>query len=67
MAVRLDELEEVSEVMVPDVGVDELLDVPVHDADVHLPGMEINSAVELGGRGVILHGDHSMWGRETPG
>jgi hypothetical protein len=29
--------------------------------------MEINSAVELGGRGVILHGDHSMWGRETPG
>jgi hypothetical protein len=31
-----------------------------------LAGMEINSAVELGGGRVILHGDHSIWGRETP-
>jgi hypothetical protein len=29
--------------------------------------MEVDSAVELCGRGVILHNDHSMWGRETPG
>jgi hypothetical protein len=28
--------------------------------------VEINSAVEFGGGGVILHGDHSWWGRETP-
>jgi hypothetical protein len=29
--------------------------------------MEVDSAVELGGGGVILHSDHSLWGRETPG
>jgi hypothetical protein len=32
-----------------------------------LMGVQINSAVEFGGRGVILHSDHSMWGRKTPG
>ena len=53
--VRRDELEEEVEVIVPDVGVDELLAVPVHEADVHLVGVEINSAVELGGRGVVFH------------
>ena len=46
---------------------DELFAVPIHEADVPLAGMEINSAVELCGRGVILHSDHSIWGRETPG
>ena len=55
VAVRRDELEEEVEVIVPDVGVDEFLAVPVHDADVHLAGMEINSAVELGGRSVVFH------------
>jgi hypothetical protein len=55
VAVRRDELEEVSEVIVPDVGMDELFAVPVHDADVHLAGMEINSAVELGGRSIVFH------------
>ena len=39
-----------------DVGVDELLAIPVHDADVHLAGMQINSAVEFRSRGVVLHG-----------
>jgi len=66
VAIRLGELEEVSEVIVPDVGVDELFPVPIHDADVHLAGMEVDSAVELGGGCVIFHNDHSMWGRETP-
>jgi len=47
VAIRRDEFEEVGEVIVPDVGMDEFLAVPVHDADVHLAGMEINSAVEL--------------------
>ena len=55
VAIRRDELEEVSEVIVPDVGVDELFTVPVHEADVHLAGMEVDSAVEFCGRGVILH------------
>ena len=27
----------------------------IHKADVHLAGVQINSAVELGGGGVILH------------
>ena len=66
VAVRRDELEEVVEVIVPDVGVDELVAVPIHEADVHLMGVQINSAVELGGGRVILHSDHSLWGRETP-
>jgi hypothetical protein len=35
---------------------DELAAVAVHDADVHLAGMEINSAVELGGRSIVFHG-----------
>ena len=60
------ELEEVVEIVVVDVGVDEFFAVAVHDAGVHLAGMEINSAVELCGGRVILHGDHSLWGREAP-
>jgi hypothetical protein len=28
--------------------------------------VEINSAVEFRRRGVILHSDHSLWGRVTP-
>jgi len=56
VAIRLDELEEVSKVIVPDVGVNQFVAVPIHDADVHLAGMEVDSAVEFGGRGVVLHG-----------
>ena len=51
-----DELEEEGEVVVFDVGVDPFFAVPVHEADIHLAGMEINSAVEPGGRGVVFHG-----------
>jgi hypothetical protein len=29
--------------------------------------VQINSAVEFSGGGVILHSDHSWWGRKTPG
>jgi hypothetical protein len=53
--VGLDALEEELEVIVFDVGVNRPFSLLVHDADVHLPGMEIDSAVELSGRGVILH------------
>src|SRR5436309_939776 len=53
--VGLDELEEVLEVVVLDVGVDQLFALPIHDADVHLARMQIDSAVELGRGGVILH------------
>ena len=56
VAIGCHQLEEELEVIVPDVGVDELFAVPVHDADVHLAGMEVNSAVEFGGRSVIFHG-----------
>jgi hypothetical protein len=28
--------------------------------------VEIDSAVEFSGGGVILHGDHSWWGQATP-
>jgi len=67
VAIGRDEFEEIGEVIVFDVGVDELFAVAVQDADVHLACVQINSAVEFSGGGVILHGDHSLWGRETPG
>ena len=53
--VGLDELEKEGEVVVFDIGVDELLALAIHDADVHLARMQIDSAVELGRGGVILH------------
>jgi hypothetical protein len=56
VAIGGDEFEEELEVVVLDVGVDEFPALAIHDADVHLPGMEIDSAIELGGGGVILHG-----------
>jgi hypothetical protein len=59
VAIGGDEFEEIGEVIVANVGVDELIAGAVHDADIHLAGMEINSAVEFGGGGVILHNDHS--------
>ena len=67
MAIGRNQFEEERKVVVFDVGVDELLAVPVHDADIHLAGMEIDSAVELCGGGVILHGDRSLWGPQDPG
>ena len=67
VAVRGDEFKKVGEVVVANVGVEEFFAGAVHDADVHLAGMEINSAVEFSGGDVILHSDHSLRGRETPG
>ena len=55
VAIGRDEFEEEVEVIVFDVGVDEFFALPVHDADVHLAGVQIDSAVEFGGGGVILH------------
>ena len=55
LLVGLDELEEVSEVVVLDVGVDQLLALAIHEADVHLARMQVDSAVELRRGGVILH------------
>jgi hypothetical protein len=66
VAIRGDEFEKVGEVVVANVGVDQFFAGAVHDADIHLAGMEINSAVEFSGGGVILHSNHSLWGRETP-
>ena len=55
VTIRLNQFEEEVEVVVFDVGVDQLLALSIHDADVHLPGVEVYSAIELCGRGVILH------------
>ncbi len=55
VAVRGDEFEEELEVIVFDVGVDEDFAGAIHKADVHLVGMEIDSAVEFRGGGIILH------------
>ena len=55
VAIGRDEFEEIGEVIVLDVGVDELLAGAVQDADIHLAGVQINSAVELGGGGVVFH------------
>ena len=55
VAIGGDEFEEEVEVVVTDVGMDEDFAGPVHEADVHLAGMKINSAVEFGGRSIIFH------------
>jgi hypothetical protein len=54
--IRLDEFEEESKVIVFNIAVDPFLSLSVHEADVHLPGVEIDSTVELSAGGVILHG-----------
>ena len=56
VAIGRDELEEIGEVIVADVGVDEYFAGAVHDADIHLASVEINSAVEFRGGGVVFHG-----------
>ena len=55
VAVRLNEFEEVREVVVLDVAVEELFAVAVHEADVHWVGVEVDSAVVIGGGGVVFH------------
>jgi hypothetical protein len=53
--VGLNELEEVGEVVVLNVAVDQFLALAIHDADIHLMGVQIDSAVELGRGSIILH------------
>ena len=55
VAVGFDPLEEIGEVVAQDVAVDQLLALPVHDADVHLPRVQIDSAIVFGRGRVILH------------
>src|SRR5262245_56359124 len=61
VTVRADQLKEGVEVIVFDVGVDQFLALAIHDADVHLAGMQIDSAVELGGGCIILHNCNPSW------
>ena len=60
--VGLDELKEVSEVVVFDIGVDELLALAIHEADVHLACMQIDSTVVFGRGGIIFHSCMQCWG-----
>ena len=53
--VRRDQFKEELEVVVFDVGVNQDFSLPVHEADVHLAGVQVDSAVEFGGGGIILH------------
>jgi hypothetical protein len=55
VAIGSDEFEEEVEVVVEDIGVDQFLSLAIHDADVHLAGVEVDSAIELGGGGVVFH------------
>jgi len=55
MLVGPDQLEEELEVVVPDVGMDQFFPLAIHDADVHLTCVQIDSAVELCGGSIILH------------
>jgi hypothetical protein len=50
-----DFLEEELEVVVLDVLVEEFGTLAIDDADVHLAGVEVDSAVELGGGLVVFH------------
>jgi len=52
---QVDQFEEIIEIVVPDVGVDQFLALSIHDADVHLALVPLDSTVELCGGGVILH------------
>ena len=57
VAIGRDEFEEIGEVIVFDVGVYELFAVAIQHADIHLAGVQINSAVELGKKveSVVFH------------
>ena len=53
--VGLDQLQEEGEVVVFDIGVDQLFALAIHDADVHLARMQIDSAVVFSGGCIIFH------------
>jgi hypothetical protein len=61
MAIRLDEFEEVIEVVVTDVGMEEFFALAVHEADVHLMGVQVDSAVEFRCRSVVFHNCSISW------
>jgi hypothetical protein len=50
-----DTAEEEVEVIADNVGVDEDFALAIHEADVHLTGMEVDSAVELSGGRKVFH------------
>ena len=61
VAIRFDQSQEVREVVAEDVGMDEFVAGAVHQADVHLSCMQIDSAVELSGGRVIFHRSFSSF------
>src|SRR3989442_655398 len=64
--VGLDPLEEEREVVVLDVAMHPLLALPVHQADVPLPGAQIDSAVVFRSGGVVLHTCSIIGVQRTP-
>ena len=56
VSIRVDASKNELEVVSFDIGVDQFFTLAIHDADVHLARMQIDSAVELSGGGVIFHG-----------
>ena len=58
--VRLNQFEKEVEVIVFDVAMDQFLSLSVHDADVHLARMQIDSAVVFGGGCIIFHTLYSL-------
>ena len=60
------EFEEIGEVIVLDVAVDQFLALAVHQANVHLVSVQIDSAVEVRSRSIILHiGDSVIVSQDT--
>jgi hypothetical protein len=53
--VGFDQFQEELEVVVFDIGVDRDFSLAIHEADVHLARLEVDSAVEFDGGGIILH------------
>jgi hypothetical protein len=61
MFVGFNQFEEEVEVVVFDIGMDQFFSLTVHDADIHLPGVQVDSAVELRGGSIILHTMTQCW------
>jgi hypothetical protein len=59
--IGFDQFEEEVEVVIFDVGVDQFFALSIHDADVHLACVKVDSAIELSGRSVILHMCNTSW------
>src|SRR5262245_15108549 len=61
-----DEVEEIVEVVVQDIGVNQFLALTVHEADVHLASVQVDSAIVFGLGGVILHTCNTWWCPKAP-